>query len=108
MILCFVCVAVCSGSGSDAGGERCGALGEPHCRGMLSLPIPTLVLLLWSEVCTLFSSFPLLSVDAQAAATREVFDAARNGKVDDVKNCIANGADVDGYKDWVRDSFLNV
>jgi hypothetical protein len=65
-------------------------------------------LLLWSEVCTLFSYFPLLSVDAQAAATREVFDAARDGKEDAVKKCIANGADVDGYKDSVRDSFLNV
>ena len=41
---------------------------------------------------------------AQAKATREVFDFARNGKLEDVKKCILAGANVDEYKDSVREN----
>jgi len=32
-----------------------------------------------------------------------VFDFAKNGKLPDVKECIMNGANVDEYKDSVRE-----
>jgi hypothetical protein len=43
--------AVRSGSGGDAGGERCGALGEPFWRGLLAL------LMLVSYIFSYFCSY---------------------------------------------------
>jgi len=37
LILLFIYAAVRSGNGGDVGGECCGALGEPHWRGLLAL-----------------------------------------------------------------------
>jgi len=44
---------------------------------------------------------------AQAAAMKEVFTAASDGNEDLLKRCIADGTDVDGYKDEVRPPFPN-
>jgi hypothetical protein len=53
-----------------------------------------------------FLSFPscrLLLLCDQAKATRDVFDFARDGNLPDAKKCIMNGANIDEYKDSVRE-----
>ena len=48
--------------------------------------------------------FQIRSCSLQAAATKEIWTAAKDGKEEVVKTCIAKGADVDGHKDEVREA----
>ena len=41
---------------------------------------------------------------SQAAATREILGAAKCGDEEFVEECIAKGAEVNGYRDAVRES----
>ena len=81
---------MCAGNCGDAGGERCGALGEPHLRGRLALlilvsyffPIVAFTdqFLSLSHRFLCFPSCRLLLLCVKAKATRDVFDVARDGK----------------------------
>jgi hypothetical protein len=50
-----------------------------------------------------FSSYRHLLLCVQAKATRDVFDFAIHGNLEGAKKCIVNGANVDEYKDSVRE-----
>jgi hypothetical protein len=102
-----------SGSGGDVGGERCGALGEPHSRGrlaILSMRVSFIIFLLLlvltffslSHRFLCFSSCRHLLMCVQAKASKDVFPFARDNNLAGVKECIMNGANVDEYKDEVR------
>jgi hypothetical protein len=106
--------AVRSGSGGDVGGERCGALGEPHWRGRLARLIlvsfiiyfffaPTNLFLSLSHRFMCFSSCRNLLMCVQAKASKDLFPFAGDNNLAGVKECIMNGANVDEYKDAVRE-----
>jgi len=67
-----------------------------------------LVCFCWTPIFSTFRCFLVLSLDIvfalislQAAATKAIFKAAMKGEEELVKKCIAEGANVDEFRDEV-------